>query len=215
MSMKPVCYNIPEELDQRIRDLAEEEGRSLSAMATRLLEKALGAKSKKSLARPKASEEDHRLARCILASVQIIKPDYMCRNISAWAEDCRKMREIDGRDHGRIWKVFKWANHDTFWQTNILSPAKLRKQFDQLELKANQVKSHENAPGNPASRLELAKQQARQIEQSFRSPDPLDQRNVGQNAPDIRGQVAAQRGIGSDANRPIHGELLPLGTQDQ
>lgn len=156
-----VSYNIPEELDQRIRDLAEEEGRSLSAMATRLLEKALGAKSKKSLARPKLQNVDFELASFILDGVGRIKPNIKTPNIKTWAEECRKMRELDGREPRRIAEVFHWANHDTFWQTNILSPAKLRKQFDQLELKANQVRSHENAPRNPASRTDRIREQTR------------------------------------------------------
>ncbi|MGS1814239.1 hypothetical protein GHV20_004705 [Klebsiella oxytoca] len=31
--------------------------------------------------------------------------------------------------------MFKWANEDDFWQKNILSPSKLRKQWDQLMTK--------------------------------------------------------------------------------
>ena len=46
-------------------------------------------------------------------------------------------RRQDERTDADIRAVFGWANVDSFWQSNILSPAKLRKQFDQLNLKRN------------------------------------------------------------------------------
>ena len=45
------------------------------------------------------------------------------------------MRERDGRTHEGIRDLFRWANADSFWKTNILSPGKLRKKFDDLLLK--------------------------------------------------------------------------------
>jgi hypothetical protein len=38
------------------------------------------------------------------------------------------MRLQDKRTHYEICELFKWANEDDFWQENILSPSKLRKQ---------------------------------------------------------------------------------------
>jgi hypothetical protein len=37
--------------------------------------------------------------------------------------------------------VFRWANKDEFWKTNILSPAKFRKQFSVLQAKMKDEKS--------------------------------------------------------------------------
>lgn len=45
------------------------------------------------------------------------------------------MRMQDKRSHYEICELFKWANEDDFWQNNILSPSKLRKQWDQLTTK--------------------------------------------------------------------------------
>ena len=54
------------------------------------------------------------------------------RNLNNWADELRKMREIDGRDPEQIAAVFNWCNQDDFWQTNIQSPATLRKKFAML-----------------------------------------------------------------------------------
>lgn len=57
-------------------------------------------------------------------------------NISdAWLTEMEKLNRIDGHDWTVIHEVINWCQRDPFWRTNILSPAKLRKQFDQLNMK--------------------------------------------------------------------------------
>jgi hypothetical protein len=65
-------------------------------------------------------------------------PKFKQPNKNTWAEEVRKIREIDGIDHNEMARVFTWANKDQFWSSNILSPGKLRKQWNQLSAKANQ-----------------------------------------------------------------------------
>jgi len=57
-----------------------------------------------------------------------------------WANDIRLMVEIDNRDPKQIKEVIDWCQEDNFWQNNILSITKLRKQFDKLELKSKEIK---------------------------------------------------------------------------
>lgn len=45
------------------------------------------------------------------------------------------MRERDKRTRREIAALFAWANADGFWQSNILSPGKLREKWDQLEIR--------------------------------------------------------------------------------
>lgn len=52
-----------------------------------------------------------------------------------WLTEMDKLNRIDGRPWDEINNVIDWCQHDSFWRTNILSPAKLRKQYDQLKLK--------------------------------------------------------------------------------
>jgi hypothetical protein len=58
-------------------------------------------------------------------------------NLEKWADTIRLMRERDKLTIKEIRDVFDWANNDDFWQTNILCPATLRKQFPKLTAKRN------------------------------------------------------------------------------
>lgn len=49
-----------------------------------------------------------------------------------WADNVRLMIECDGRTPRQIYDVINWCQSDSFWRQNILSTAKLRKQFDSL-----------------------------------------------------------------------------------
>tara|TARA_R110000772_G_C13310322_1_gene440462 strand:- start:40732 stop:41592 length:861 start_codon:yes stop_codon:yes gene_type:complete len=62
-------------------------------------------------------------------------------NYEAWANAIRLARDQDKRSIDDLWDVFDWANRDSFWQTNILSPKKLRDKFDDLVIKMNSAKN--------------------------------------------------------------------------
>jgi len=53
-------------------------------------------------------------------------------NLEKWACEIRLIRERDDRTLEEITEVFIWANNNDFWQGNIRSPAKLRKQWSTL-----------------------------------------------------------------------------------
>ncbi|WP_299948721.1 helix-turn-helix domain-containing protein [uncultured Microbulbifer sp.] len=116
--------------------------------------------------RVKATDEDYALANFILEGVRRLQPKFKPPNLDRWADDCRKLRELDNRSLREIARVFTWANNDNFWQSNILSPAKLRKQFDQLQIKSSQSKgsANENHNSGPGNRLQ---QEHAQINAAF------------------------------------------------
>lgn len=53
-----------------------------------------------------------------------------------WISEMEKINRIDGRTWEQINAAIRWSQNDSFWRGNILSPAKLRKQYDQLRLQA-------------------------------------------------------------------------------
>lgn len=61
-------------------------------------------------------------------------------NLQRYADDFRKLVEIDGATKRQVKDVIDFATTDPFWKTNILSAAKLRKQFLQLSIKMNAQK---------------------------------------------------------------------------
>lgn len=53
-----------------------------------------------------------------------------------WLTDMERLHKIDERSWEQITKAIEWCQDDDFWRSNIMSPGKLRKQYDQLRLAA-------------------------------------------------------------------------------
>ena len=82
--------------------------------------------------------DDLKAAEWIYNRVTVVSPTASKPNWAGWANDIRLMRSALAVSHLEICEVFKWANSDHFWQTNILSPAKLRGKWDTLRAQMNQ-----------------------------------------------------------------------------
>ncbi|MCP3850629.1 MAG: DUF4373 domain-containing protein [Gammaproteobacteria bacterium] len=94
----------------------------------------------------KFSEDDLRLSQFIFSRIKILSPKAKNPNFEKWADTIRLLREVDKRDHKEIQDIFIWANENSFWQGNILSPTSLREKFDQLEIKKNSESSEDDQP---------------------------------------------------------------------
>jgi hypothetical protein len=53
-----------------------------------------------------------------------------------WVNDMRLLIERDERDPAKVEAAIRWAQADSFWSANILSPKALRKQYDRMRLQA-------------------------------------------------------------------------------
>lgn len=83
------------------------------------------------------NSEDERLAKLLYDLIKKENPDwYVKPNWNTWANDIRKIREIDNRTHEQIEWMINFTQRDDFWHKNILSPAKLREQFNRLVVEA-------------------------------------------------------------------------------
>lgn len=61
-------------------------------------------------------------------------------NMQTWADDMRKLVEIDEVDKRLAKEVMDWVTQDSFWRTNVLSAKKLREKFMELAIKMNAEK---------------------------------------------------------------------------
>lgn len=52
-----------------------------------------------------------------------------------WIDDMDKLMRIDLHSAEEVEAVINWCQQDSFWRSNILSPAKLRAKFDALKLR--------------------------------------------------------------------------------
>jgi hypothetical protein len=90
------------------------------------------------------TSEEVRLAALLGELILARKPDF--QNVlkakkngwQQWAKNISAMLRLDNRPADRIEAVVKWSQGDSFWQNNILSTEKLRKQFDKLELRMSE-----------------------------------------------------------------------------
>lgn len=90
--------------------------------------------------------DDLKAAQWIYAKVLTVSPAAQQPRWPAWANDIRLMRNALNVTHREICEVFTWANTDPFWQTNILSPAKLRKQWATLRAQMSQPARNRPTP---------------------------------------------------------------------
>lgn len=81
------------------------------------------------------SPDDMRAAEWIFELLKKLNPEFKVKSMDSWANCVRLMRERDGRTHRDICELFQWANQDSFWSLNILSPSSLREKWVQLSIK--------------------------------------------------------------------------------
>lgn len=60
------------------------------------------------------------------------KPEFQ-----SWADDIRKMVELDKRPIEKVKRMIDWSQKNSFWSKNILSAKKLRAQYDRMAKEAN------------------------------------------------------------------------------
>ncbi|WP_110928395.1 replication protein [Bacillus massiliglaciei] len=66
-------------------------------------------------------------------------------NLQTWADDFRKLVELDGVTKKLAKEVMDWVVKDSFWRTNVLSAKKLREKFGDLAIKMNTEKKPKQA----------------------------------------------------------------------
>ncbi len=95
------------------------------------------------------TENDLETAQWIFHRIQKINPNQKTPNFKNWANEIRKLRTCDSRTDDEIRTLFRYANEHAFWHTNILSPSKLRKQWDQLTIQQNSTRNGQGPPQTP------------------------------------------------------------------
>ncbi len=128
-------------------------------------------------------EQDNFIALSIFNGIQSLNPKAKEPDFSKWENIIRLMREQDKRTHEEIESLFHWANKDDFWHQNILSPEKLRKQWDTLVI---QRKAQMNGGRNlklPALDEALS---------SFAEKNNLPKANAGETFPQYRGRLNSE-----------------------
>jgi hypothetical protein len=111
--------------------------------------------------KPKFPEDSNEfiLSEYLFKKIKSRNPNHKAPNFQNWSAVFDKILRIDKRDKSDVSRVIKWAQEDYFWQNNILSPGKLREQYDQLYLKMSQSGSKQASEDDKRKSEELIKQQ--------------------------------------------------------
>ena len=98
------------------------------------------------------NSNEFRLSNFLLSLIKERNPDYKQPNLQVWSKHIDLMIRIDKRPIHEIESIIQSCQQDLFWQNNILSTEKLRKQYDQLKLKLLSVKT-QTMPMDSAGRI--------------------------------------------------------------
>lgn len=91
--------------------------------------------SSSSIKRYSPTSDEVRLSELLFQKIKKRNPGFKDPNIQKWAVHIERLIRIDKRTSLEIEKVIEWSQDDLFWQNNILSTDKLRKQYDALNTK--------------------------------------------------------------------------------
>lgn len=116
---------------------------------------------------------DEKVAQWMYELVLAVSASAREPSWAQWGNEIRMMREIDKRAPEEICELFKWANEDSFWRSNILSPKKLREKWVQLAVKRGR-------PGpKPFVRETVGERNARLQAQFLGNPVDLEMIEMG------------------------------------
>jgi hypothetical protein len=123
----------------------------------------------------KFTSDDYQCAEWIYSLVKKVAPASKKPNFESWANTVRLMRESDKLTYEDISQVFIWTNQDSFWSVNILSAAKLREKFPQLQAK---MKGANNERTTSNGKKLSAYERARAANAEYRQPEPNEREVV-------------------------------------
>ena len=87
-----------------------------------------------------SDSEEMRFAELLLSDLLILNPRLKKPNLQKWASEFALLMRVDKRTPKEITDLLEWLKTNTFWRKNILSPAKLRLQFDRLTMETKNGK---------------------------------------------------------------------------
>lgn len=87
-----------------------------------------------------SDSNEYRLATYLFKFIKRNNSNAKAPNLQKWAKTFDYILRIDKRDLDEVKQVIKFCQDDSFWFKNILSPDKLRKQYERLLLEMKKPK---------------------------------------------------------------------------
>jgi hypothetical protein len=87
------------------------------------------------------TSNEFQLSKYLFELIRKNNPKAKEPNFQTWSKQFDLMIRVDKREVQEIKDLINWSQNDSFWYKNILSPQKLRKQYDQLIVKMSDDKT--------------------------------------------------------------------------
>ena len=101
-------------------------------------------KKNKTTRSPKFTLDDINCAKWFYNLLLSINPEHKKPNFEKWADDIRKIVNIDKRSYNQISDLMLWVSKNHFWRKHIIEPKKLRARWDQLTIDKNTATTNKN-----------------------------------------------------------------------
>lgn len=79
--------------------------------------------------------DEMKLVDFFISEIRKNNPDFRDPNKQTWSHDFKLIIVNDKRDKKEVSQLIRWVQQDDFEKANVLSPAKLRKRYDNLVMK--------------------------------------------------------------------------------
>ncbi|MCM3599368.1 hypothetical protein M3175_01390 [Robertmurraya korlensis] len=86
------------------------------------------------------NSKPYKLAKYLVEEIRKNLPEFKEPDLQKWADDMRKIIELDKRDPRQAAQLIKWTQQNNFWWKNVMSPSKFRDQYDKLLANAKNEK---------------------------------------------------------------------------
>jgi phage replication O-like protein O len=83
------------------------------------------------------NSDEFRMSELLFNLIQERNPNHKKPDMQKWALHIDNMIRLDNRSVEDIEKIIRWCQENEFWQNNILSTSRLKKQYDTLWLKSD------------------------------------------------------------------------------
>jgi len=103
-------------------------------------------------------KKEMELALFFVAQIRFNMPKFKEPKILNWVKQIEKIHRIDRHDYGEIRSMICFAQNHNFWWKNILSPEKLRKQWERLE--AEKIKFTPNRKKNTDTDMDMEEKES-------------------------------------------------------
>jgi hypothetical protein len=140
-------------------------------------------KEKKKSAAPPPSADASDLCKFFIEKIKERNPKFKDPKVDKWTQEFECLLKQDSREYQDTRVLIEWIHTHSFWKSNILSPANLRKHYDKLLMQMQASKEQESSENNRLFALNLKKKYPDRLKNLTINPKYAMNLNAGKEIP--------------------------------